>query len=121
MRRAPGATSRCSWTNGGAGDNCGGRNTVLQDATTTWHKSWFPRVAEANGRRYLDQADDVKDHEPVRTIDMSCLVYRELLLPLGEWARQVARPETTMPRPTICRRVCLTDRGRAAWWLPQPG
>jgi hexosaminidase len=62
------------------------RNAALQNATATWYKSWFPRVAEANGRRYLDVVDDVKDHHPVRTVDMRYLVYRELLYPLGEWA-----------------------------------
>lgn len=65
------------------------RNTALQGATATWYKSWFPRVLEANGRRYLDEVDSVKDHHPVRTVDMSYLVYRELLYPLGEWARTV--------------------------------
>jgi len=64
------------------------RNTVLRDATTTWQKSWLPRVAEANGRRYLAQVDDVKDHLPMRTVDMSYLVYRELEYPLGEWASE---------------------------------
>jgi hypothetical protein len=53
---------------------------------TTWYRTWFPRVAEANGRRYLDEVDNVKDHRPVRTVDMSYLVYRELLYPLGDWA-----------------------------------
>ena len=62
------------------------RNRALQDATATWYQTWFPRVAEANGRRYLDQVDNVKDHRPVRTVDMSYLVYRELLYPLGDWA-----------------------------------
>ena len=62
------------------------RNRALQDTTTTWYKTWFPRVAEANRRRYLDQVDNVKDHRPVRTVDMSYLVYRELLYPLGDWA-----------------------------------
>jgi len=65
------------------------RDTVLQDTVTTWYKTWFPRVAEANGRRYLDRVDDVKDHVPVRTVDMSYLVYRELMLPMQEWADQV--------------------------------
>jgi hexosaminidase len=65
------------------------RNAALQDATATWYKTWFPRVPEANGRRYLDKVDDVKDHHPVRTVDMSYLVYRELLYPLGDWADQV--------------------------------
>jgi hexosaminidase len=62
------------------------RNAALDDAEQTWYESWFPRVAEASGRRYLDQVDSVKDHLPVRTIDMSYLVYRELLYPMGDWA-----------------------------------
>jgi len=65
------------------------RNQALQDATATWYKSWLPRVPEANGRKFLDKVDDVKDHQPVRTVDMSYLVYRQLLYPLGEWADQV--------------------------------
>lgn len=65
------------------------RNTALRDTTATWYKTWFPRVAEANGRRYLDKVDDVKDHEPVRTVDMTYLIYRQLLYPLGEWALHV--------------------------------
>jgi hexosaminidase len=65
------------------------RNRALQDATSTWYKSWYPRVAEANGRTYLDSVDDVKDHPPVRTVDMKYLVYRELRYPLGDWARSV--------------------------------
>jgi hypothetical protein len=64
------------------------RNRALQNATSTWYRTWFPRVAEANGRRYLNQVDDVKDHRPVRTVDMSYLVYRELLYALGDWAAQ---------------------------------
>ena len=62
------------------------RNQVYHGAVATWYESWFPRVLEANGRRYLDQVDDVKDHRPVRTVDMSYLIYRELLYPLGDWA-----------------------------------
>jgi hypothetical protein len=65
------------------------RNRVLQDATDTWYKSWFPRVTEANGRRYLHLVDDVKDHQPNRTVDMSYLVYRELLYPLSTWEKRV--------------------------------
>ncbi len=65
------------------------RNTALQNAIETWYKSWDPRVAEANGRRYLDIQDDVKEHLPERTVDMSYLVYRELLLPFGKWFDQV--------------------------------
>jgi len=65
------------------------RNQVLRDTEATWYESWLPRVPEANGRRYLDKVDDVKDHQPVRTIDMSYLVYRELLYPLGDWLDKV--------------------------------
>jgi hypothetical protein len=64
------------------------RNEALENATKTWYESWFPRVPEANGRKFLNEVDDVKDHLPVRTVDMSYLVYRELLYPLGDWAKQ---------------------------------
>ena len=47
------------------------RNRALADATQTWYKSWLPRVAEANGRRFLHELDDVKDHLPDRTVDMT--------------------------------------------------
>jgi hypothetical protein len=33
--------------------------------------------------------DDVKDHLPDRTVDMRYLVYRELILPFGEWVENV--------------------------------
>ncbi len=66
------------------------RNQALQNATATWYQTWFPRVTEANGRKFLDKVDDVKDHQPARTVDMRYLVYRELLYPLGEWVTQVA-------------------------------
>lgn len=65
------------------------RDEVLKDATTTWYKSWCPRVAEANGRKFLHQLDDVKDHLPDRTIGMEYLVFREMLLPMGEWVTQI--------------------------------
>jgi hexosaminidase len=65
------------------------RNAALQSAINTWYRSWYPRVDEANGRRYLNVVDDVKDHLPVRTIDMSYLVYRQVILPFGQWFDQV--------------------------------
>jgi hypothetical protein len=65
------------------------RNQVFQSAVETWYQSWFPRVPEANGRRFLHELDDVKDHVPDRTVDMSYLVYRQLLLPFEQWAEQV--------------------------------
>jgi hexosaminidase len=61
------------------------RNEAFSDAVSTWYKSWYPRVIEANGRRFLDKVDDVKDHLPVRTVDMTYLIYRQLLYPLGDW------------------------------------
>ena len=64
------------------------RNQAYHSAVATWYRSWFPRVPEANGRRFLDLVDDVKDHRPVRTVDMSYLIYRELLYPLGQWAER---------------------------------
>jgi hypothetical protein len=67
------------------------RNQALQNATATWYQTWFPRVSEANGRKFLDKVDDVKDHQPARTVDMSYLVYRELLYRLGDWVTQVAK------------------------------
>jgi hypothetical protein len=67
------------------------RNQALQDATDTWYKSWHPRVAEANGRHVLHELDDVKDHLPDRTVDMTYLVYREKILPFGDWVNAIAK------------------------------
>ena len=65
------------------------RNEVLQTVTTVWYQDWYPRVAKANGRKFLDSVDDVKDHVPARTVDMSYLIYRQLKFPLGRWAQDV--------------------------------
>ena len=65
------------------------RNRVLRSTTEVWYESWLPRVAEANGRRFVHELDDVKDHLPDRTLDMSYLVYRELILPMDRWTQQV--------------------------------
>jgi hypothetical protein len=65
------------------------RNEVLQNVTAVWYQEWYPRVAEANGRKFLDKVDDVKDHRPARTVDMSYLIYRELKLPLDKWSKDV--------------------------------
>jgi hypothetical protein len=65
------------------------RNSALRQAVATWYKSWYPRTPDANGRRFLHELDDVKDHLPDRTVDMSYLVYRELLLPMDEWYGRV--------------------------------
>ena len=61
------------------------RKAALQNCEATWYKSWMPRIAEANGRHFLHELDDVKDHLPDRTVDLSYLVYRETLLPFGNW------------------------------------
>jgi hypothetical protein len=65
------------------------RNVALRDATATWEKSWFPRVLHANGRTFLHDLDDVKDHVPDRTVDLSYLVQRELALPFGQWVEAI--------------------------------
>jgi hypothetical protein len=65
------------------------RNQVLDLVTSIWYQDWFPRVSEANGRKYLDQVDDIKDHIPVRTVDMSYLIYRQLKYPFGKWAEDL--------------------------------
>ncbi len=72
-----------------------GRNGALSAAVATWYKAWLPRAEQANGRRFLHQVDDVKDHLPDRTIDMSYLVYRELELPFEAWYRQVQTARNT--------------------------
>jgi hypothetical protein len=64
------------------------RNQAFADAIAEYYETWRPRVAEANGRKFLNQVDDVKDHLPVRTVDMTYLIYRQLLYPLGDWATQ---------------------------------
>jgi hexosaminidase len=66
------------------------RNEVLKNSVATWDERWFPRVEEANGRRFLHELNDVKDHLPDRTADMSYLVYREKILPFGEWVNAIA-------------------------------
>lgn len=67
------------------------RNETLRNLTTLWYEDWYPRVSEANGRQYLSIVDDVKDHLPVRTTDMSYLIYREINYPLGEWAKKLVQ------------------------------
>ena len=65
------------------------RNEIWRNVVGTWYESWLPRVGEANGRHFLHAVDDVKDHLPDRTSDMSYLIYRELNLPLGDWYAKV--------------------------------
>jgi hexosaminidase len=65
------------------------RNRVLRETNEVWGKSWHLRVSEANNRRFLHEVDDVKDHLPDRTPDMSYLIYRELKLPVENWFNQI--------------------------------
>ena len=67
------------------------RDSTLALVTNTWYKEWQPLVEEANGRRFLHQVDDIKDHQPVRTIDLSYLIYRELHYPLDQWWNDVKK------------------------------
>lgn len=61
------------------------RDSVLALVMKVWFKEWHPLVEKANGRTFLQQIDDIKDHQPVRTIDLSYLIYRELHYPLEQW------------------------------------
>jgi hexosaminidase len=70
------------------------RNEVLQDVTTTWYKSWFPRVREANGRhvaRDPQEFVDIGTSEDARRrqVGVLYLIDREFLLPFGQWVNQL--------------------------------
>lgn len=88
------------------------RNRVLQEATDTWYETWFPRVGEANGRKYLDRVDDVKDHQPVRTVDMSYLVYRELLYRSETGRTKSSRREMNTQARTSFLLVTIASTGK---------
>jgi hexosaminidase len=88
------------------------RDAALIAAAETWYKSWQPRVAEANGRKFLHELDDVKDHLPDRTVGMDYLVYRELQLPLGEWAGKVLAA-----RNQYAKAHGLAERREADEWV----
>ena len=90
------------------------RNQALRDATATWYKTWYPRTAEANGRRFLHELDDVKDHLPDRTVDMSYLVYDELLLPMEDWYER-----TQSARNSYARAHQLPEVNESLRWTNQ--
>lgn len=46
-------------------------------------------MADANGRHFLFELDDVKDHLADRTVDLSYLVYREKILAFGGWVNAI--------------------------------
>lgn len=72
------------------------RNTMYQNTLATWMKGWYPRVASANGRTFVHELDDVKDHLPDRTVDMSYLIYRDLELPMDAWFDQVLQQRNAL-------------------------
>ncbi|MDB5356617.1 MAG: hypothetical protein JWN24_3070 [Phycisphaerales bacterium] len=88
------------------------RDAVLKATTETWYKTWRPRVPVANGRKFLHDLDDVKDHLPDRTVGMEYLVYRELQLPLGEWAKKVLAA-----RNQYAKAHGLAERNGAVEWI----
>ncbi|MGH9326660.1 MAG: glycoside hydrolase family 20 zincin-like fold domain-containing protein [Terriglobia bacterium] len=70
------------------------RNQALHDATTTWSKTWFPRVREANGRHVARDPEDFVDtatSEDARRsqVGLLYLIDREFLLPFGQWVNQL--------------------------------
>jgi hexosaminidase len=90
------------------------RDAALRSATDTWYKTWHPRVPAANGRKFLHDLDDVKDHLPDRTVGMEYLVYRELQLPLGEWAKQ-----TLAARNQYAKSRGLRERAAPVEWITE--
>jgi hexosaminidase len=67
------------------------RDSVYAFISKIWYKEWLPLVIEANGRHFLFELDDIKDHRPGRTVDLSYLIYRQLNYPLGNWFDQVLK------------------------------
>jgi hypothetical protein len=70
------------------------RNQALQDATTTWYKTWFPRVREANGRHVARAPQDFVDTQPTERArraqeGLLYLLDREFALPFGHWVNDV--------------------------------
>ena len=74
------------------------RDATLADTVETWYKSWQPRVLRANGRTFLHDLDDVKDHLPDRTVGMEYLMLREFLLPLGDWVGRLQATRNSFAR-----------------------
>lgn len=70
------------------------RNQALEDATTTWYKTWFPRVREANGRHVAREPQSFVDTQPSesarrRQEGLLYLIDREFQLPLGDWVSRI--------------------------------
>jgi hypothetical protein len=65
------------------------RNKALQSVTGTWYQSWYPRISEANGRKYLLVLNSVQDYRVDRTLGLNYLIQREFLLPLDDWFKHL--------------------------------
>ena len=65
------------------------RDAMLSSVEKVWFKEWQPLAPAANNRHFLYELDDIKDHEPGRTIDLRYLIYRQLHYPLDKWAAAV--------------------------------
>jgi len=72
------------------------RNQALQQATTTWYETWFPRVREGNGRHAAREPQRFVDTAPTEAArraqeGLAYLIERELALPFGEWVNELRR------------------------------
>lgn len=67
------------------------RDTTYESISKLWLQDWYPLVGEANGRKFFFELDDIKDHQPGRTIDLTYLIYRQLNYPLGKWVDEVQK------------------------------
>jgi len=74
------------------------RDSVFARVKKIWYEEWLPLVPVANSRRFLHELDDIKDHRPGRTIDLSYLIYRQLNFPLGRWAAETLKSRNTYAR-----------------------
>jgi hypothetical protein len=88
------------------------RDATYASISELWLKDWYPLVAEAKGRKFLFDLDDIKDHQPARTIDLTYLIYRQLNYPLGKWAEEVQKV-----RNTFAARNKLPLRNKRLDWV----
>jgi len=70
------------------------RNQMLHNVTSTWYKSIFPRVREANGRHVARDPQDfvsVSTSEDARRrqVGLLYLIDREFMLPFGRWVNRL--------------------------------
>jgi hexosaminidase len=65
------------------------RDSIFNSLTSLWYLRWYPLATEANGRRFLFQVDDIKDHLPGRTTDLSYLIYPALNYHLEDWITKI--------------------------------